>query len=92
MSPDAHLSGFVAFVGALVAAFDRYIHHPDAAPSVDPLGYRQVVLWLTDDETDDLLADLREVLARHGGREAGPKRRRVRLSTVLIPEPVIGPR
>lgn len=91
LSPDEHMSGFVAFVGALVAAFDRYIHHPDAAPGVDPVGYRQVALWLTEDETDGLLGELRDVLERYTGHGAGPGRRRVRLSTTLIPDPEPAP-
>ena len=90
MSPDEHLSGFVAFVGALVAAFDRYVHHPDAAPGADPLGYRQLTLWLTEGETNDLLGELRAVLQRYADREASPGRRRVRLSTAVIPDPITG--
>lgn len=87
LTPEEHLRGFVAFVGALVAAFDRYVHSPEATPRTDPLGYRQVSLWLTEAETDDLVDDLREVLQRYAGHEAGLGRRRVRLSTTLIPDP-----
>lgn len=87
LTPDEHLGAFVAFVGALVASFDRYVHHPDAVPSDDPVGYRHLALWLTDEETDDLVRDLREVLAGYSGRKPAPGRRLVRLSTTLIPDP-----
>lgn len=86
LTPDEHLTGFVAFVGALVAAFERYVRHPEAAIDADPVGYRQVALWLSDDETAHLTADLSEVIAPYLAHEARPDRRRVRLGTVLIPE------
>ncbi|MGB9375499.1 MAG: helix-turn-helix domain-containing protein [Jiangellales bacterium] len=86
LSPNEHLSGFIAFVGSLVAAFDRYIHQPSAAPSTDPVSYRQVVLWLTDNETRRLGDDLGEVLRRYAAYENAPGRRRVRMSTTLVPD------
>ena len=86
LTPDEHLSGFIAFVGALVAAFDRYIRQPSAAPGTDPVGYRQVALWLTEDETQQLGDDLGEVLRTYAAQENAPGRRRVRLSTTLIPD------
>jgi hypothetical protein len=86
LTPGEHLTGFVTFVGALVGAFDRYLRDPAAALDTDPVGYRQVALWLSDDETSHLLAGLSEVLQPYLQHEARPDRRRVRLSTVLIPD------
>ena len=90
LTPDEHLAGFVAFVGTLVSAFARYLRQPDADPSADPVGYRQVALWLTGEETQHLLNDLREVLQRYAAHEAAPGRHRVRLSTTVIPDAVAG--
>lgn len=94
LNPHEHLKGFVTFVGSLVAAFARYIYQPDADLGTDPIGYRQVALWLTDEETQHLLDDLREVLQRHGAHPPAPGRRRMRLSTTVIPDAVAddGPR
>lgn len=63
-SPAAHLSGLIAFVGALVAAFGHHIHQPDAAPGTDPVGYPQVALWLTDES---------QRLGDERGAEGGPE-------------------
>ena len=90
LSSGEHLTGFVTFVGSLVAAFARYIRQPDADPGSDPVGYRQVALWLTEEETQHLLDDLREVLGPYTAHEPAPGRRRVRLSTTLIPDPMAG--
>lgn len=86
LTSEEHLTGFVTFVGALVAAFERYLRDPASALDADPVGYRQVALWLSDDETSHLLAGLSEVLRPYLQHEARPDRRRVRLSTVLIPD------
>ena len=69
-----------------MAAFERYIRRPDAAPGQDPLGYRQFALWLTNEEAASLFDDLRGVLQRYEAHEATPDRRRIRLSITAIPE------
>lgn len=90
MTADQHLAGFGAFAGSLVAAFTRYIRQPDADPGTDPVGYRQVALWLSDDESERLIEEMGEVLQRYTAHEASPGRRRVRLSTAVIPDAVAG--
>lgn len=90
LTADEHLSAFGTFAGALVAAFARYIRQPGADPATDPVGYRQVTLWLTDGETQHLLDELREVLKPYISHEAAPGRRRVRLSTTVIPDTTAG--
>ena len=89
LTPDQHVSGFVTFVGALVSAFEHYVRDPGAALDSDPVGYRQAALWLSDEETSHLVEELSGVLARYIEQEPRPDRRRVRLSTVLIPD--VGP-
>lgn len=86
LTPDEHLTGFVSFVAGLVAAFERYIRRPDAAPGADVVGYRQVPLWLTDEEADRLVDELRGVLQRYSAHEATPGRRRVRFTIAVIPD------
>jgi hypothetical protein len=88
LTPEEHLTGFVTFASALVAAFERYLRHPASALDADPIGYRQVALWLSDEETSRLLAELSEILTPYLQHGAHPDRRRVRLSTVLIPDVV----
>ncbi len=89
-SPGEQLTAFVTFVGSLVAAFARYVRQPEADPGTDPVGYRQVALWLTEEETRHLLDELGEVLGRYAAHEAAAGRRRVRLSTSLIPDTMTG--
>jgi DNA-binding transcriptional ArsR family regulator len=86
LTPEQHQRGFVTFVGALIEAFGRYLDTPGADVAHDPVGYRQASLWLTDQEAHRLVGDLRVALDPYLSLEPAEGRRRVRLSTVLIPE------
>lgn len=86
MSVEEHRQGFLAFVAALLADYDRYLDSgepPDLGR--DLVGYRQAALYLTDDELVDLLTDLREVLAPRLAVPPGPGRRRRALTTIVMP-------
>jgi hypothetical protein len=90
MSADEHRRAFITFVAALLADFGRYVKgagDEGGSPDLfaDRVGYRQVALWLTDEEFDDLAGDLVAVLtARMGNRPDGTRRRRL-VSTVHLP-------
>ncbi|MBB6389719.1 helix-turn-helix domain-containing protein [Microbacterium thalassium] len=86
MSADEHREGFAVFAGALISAFSRYLDLPDARPSEDPVGYRQVALWLSEDELRAMVAALSGALQPFLGNEPTPDRRRVLFSTVLMPD------
>ena len=87
MSRDEHLTGFVTFVGTLIDAMGRYLDEPDSRPGDDPMGYRQVPLWLAPDELEAMAGELAAVLERYSANEPRPERTRTTLSTILIPEP-----
>jgi DNA-binding transcriptional ArsR family regulator len=97
LTVEEHRQAFAAFVAALLADFDRYLHWsgsggatPDLAR--DGVGYRQAALWLTDEEFADFVGDLRAaVAARLDNRPSAGRRRRI-LSTVVLPGEPYGPR
>ncbi|MFD2093930.1 helix-turn-helix domain-containing protein [Blastococcus deserti] len=90
MTPDEHRRAFTAFAAALVSAFDRYLDRaaadggsPDLA--ADRVGYRQAAVWVTDEEFDEMHAELAAALrARMAHRPGGGRRRRL-VSTVHLP-------
>ncbi len=95
MTVEDHRRGFATFVAALLADFDRYLQGAgDAAPDLrrDRVGYRQAALWLTDEELDGLVADLRAALGARMANRPAPERRRRVVSTVLMPGEPSGPR
>jgi DNA-binding transcriptional ArsR family regulator len=86
---DDHFRYFATFVGTLLSDFGAYL--ADSGPQgpqlqADGVGYRQVRLWLSDDELDDMVTSLREVMERHVGNEPSPDRRRRSLTTVIVPD------
>jgi hypothetical protein len=88
MSVDDHRRAFATFVAALLADFDRYADAapgPGLDPASDGVGYRQVALWLDDEEFAALVTELRAVLtARLALGPDGVRRRRI-VSQVFLP-------
>ncbi|KZE94835.1 hypothetical protein AVP42_00762 [Agromyces sp. NDB4Y10] len=86
MTPEEHRRAFAAYVAGLLAGFDGYLARGDVDFERDRVGYRQVALWMTDDETDEFIAGLRDLASRYAGNGPGDGRVRRVLSTVLIPD------
>jgi hypothetical protein len=90
MTADEHRRAFTTFAASLMADFDRYVTRaaPDGGSAdlaADRVGYRQAAVWLTDEEFDEMAADLAAVLtARMGNRPDGARRRRL-VTTVHLP-------
>ena len=88
MSVDEHRRAFATFVAALLADFDRYADAaagPTLDPAADGVGYRQVALWLDDEEFTELVAELRAVLTARLALEPDGVRRRRIVSQVFLP-------
>jgi DNA-binding transcriptional ArsR family regulator len=85
MTTEDHRKTFTAFVGGLLADFDRYLTREPADPTADGVTYQQAALWLTDEETAELLATLREAVTARLGRDPGPGRTRRMISLVTMP-------
>ena len=88
MSVDEHRRAFATFVAALLADFDRYADAaagPGLDPAADGVGYRQVALWLDDEEFTGLVTELRAVLTARLALEPDGVRRRRIVSQVFLP-------
>jgi len=88
MPVEAHRRAFATFVAALLADFDRYADSADGARldlARDGVGYRQLALWLSDEEFADLVTDLRAVLAARTALGPDGVRRRRIVSQVFLP-------
>ena len=86
MNNDEHLRGFVTFVGTLIDSMARYLDDPQSQPGIDPMGYRQLPLWLSDDELEAMVGELGAVLERYASNDEAPERKRLTFSNVLIPD------
>lgn len=85
MTRDEHLSAFITFVGTLIQSFGRYLDRPGRDLGKDGAGYRQAGLWVTPDEFQGLVVDLRRALAPYLGNEPKPGRSKISFSTIVVP-------
>ncbi|BAN01452.1 helix-turn-helix domain-containing protein [Ilumatobacter coccineus] len=83
---DEHFRYFATFVGTLLTDFAAYLDHGRPDLGTDRVGYRQVPLWLTDDELDEVVAKMAAVAQEHLDNEPAPGRRRRLLSTIVMPD------
>lgn len=91
MSVEEHRAAFGTFTTGLLAAFDRYLTAPGVDLEADLVSYRQVALDLSDEETRELLAEIRALLAARQDLPPAPGRRRRVLTTILLPDPPPSP-
>jgi hypothetical protein len=82
---EEHLGYFTTFAVGLIAQFERYLQRPEIDLVADGVGYRQVVLNLSDEEVEEMAAALNGAVARFLHRSE-PGRRRRTLATVLLPQ------
>ena len=87
ITPDEHLVHLQVFVASLLEQADRYLHSQQADPAGDGFGYRQLALWLDDDELENLVEELREVVGRYMTYGPAPSRRRRAFATLVVPDP-----
>ncbi len=79
-------SDSATFVGALLADFAAYLESGAPTLTKDRVGYRQVPLWLTDDEFDALAERMATAVQEHADNPPAPGRRRRLLTTIVMPD------
>ena len=84
-SRDDHLGYFTAFAAGLIAQFEQYLERPEIDLLQDGVGYRQVVLNLSDEELMEMAGALNVALGRFLAYEPKSGRQRRMLATVLFP-------
>ncbi len=85
LSLDGHRRAFATAVAALVAEFDGYLARDNADPVADLVGYRQHAIWLSPDELQDLIGELRAAIAPRLASEPAPDRAQYLLSPIMFP-------
>lgn len=83
---EDHFRYFATFLGTLLADFATYLDGGDVELVADRVGYRQVPLWLTDQELDVMVTRMRGAMQEHLENQPGPGRRRRLISTIVMPD------
>jgi DNA-binding transcriptional ArsR family regulator len=85
MSLEEHRRLFAAAMAALLAEFNAYLDREHADPTADSVGYRQVPLWLSQDELAELISQIRSIIVSTMGNKPAPDRSPYLLSPILFP-------
>jgi hypothetical protein len=85
MSLEEHRHGFAAAMAALVAEFNTYLDREHADPTADLVGYRQIPIWLNQDEVADLIGEIRGIIMSRMDNKPAPDRTLHLLSPILFP-------
>jgi DNA-binding transcriptional ArsR family regulator len=84
-SPDDYWRVFATALAVLTAEFGAYLNREGADPARDLVGFRQHAIWLSRQELERLIAELREAIAPRLSNQATPDRTRYLLSPILFP-------
>lgn len=85
LSREEHMRLFTTFVSGLLGDFARYLEREHIDYVADAVGYRQVALYLSDDEMQRFGAELSAVVLPAMRNTPAPGRTRRMLTTVLMP-------
>ncbi|GAA3656082.1 helix-turn-helix domain-containing protein [Nonomuraea antimicrobica] len=85
LSADDHRRLFATSMAVLTAEFNAYLDRDDADPMANLVGYRQHAVWLTHDELEKLIGELRRAILPVLANEPTPERAQYLLSPILFP-------
>ena len=88
-TPEDHYRYFAMFAAGLLGEFAKYVERPQIDLLADGVGYRELVLNLSNDELLEMLGELRAVLSARADNEPSAERTPRLIATVSMP--VINP-
>jgi DNA-binding HxlR family transcriptional regulator len=86
MNREDHMALFMKFAATLIGDFGTYLQQPDYNLVKDGVSFRQVQLYLTDEEYLQMLGGIREQFQRYIENEPEQGRRRRVITTVILPD------
>jgi len=93
MTPEQHLTAFMAYAAGMLADVERYLTTGAPDPLRDGARYAISAMWLTDAEYADFVRDLAAVFQPRLANGPGRRRRRRTVYQVVVPAPeAAGPR
>lgn len=81
-----HFRYFATFLGALLTDYTSYLETSDLDLEADRVGFRQVPVWLSDEEFDSMLEEMRRPLLERLDNRPAPGRRRRLVTTIVMPD------
>jgi Fe2+/Zn2+ uptake regulation proteins len=85
-SAEDHLALFMQFAASIIGGYGRYLQQPDADLFKDGVSYRQISLYLTDEENVRLIRSIWDLLKKAANNEPNEQRRRRLFSVIGFPD------
>jgi len=85
-SSDQHMELFMKFVASMIGTYGQYIGQSKYDLYRDGISFRQVQLYLDDEEYLGLLQETRALMASHSSNEPREGRKLRNIWTVVVPE------
>jgi hypothetical protein len=83
---DDHFRYFATFVGTLLTDYARHLQADPIDLAADRVGFRQLPLWLSDEELDELVEELCTAVQSRTGNLPGHGRRRRLFNSIVMPD------
>jgi DNA-binding transcriptional ArsR family regulator len=90
LTTEDYRRGFDLALATLLAEFTAYLARDGVDPTADLVGFRQHAVWLSRDELEALISDLRTVILPRLAQEPSGERTRYLLSPILFPSEDLG--
>ena len=84
-SLEDYRRAFAVAMAALLGEFNAYLDRDHADPAADAVGFLQLSLWLSPDERDALIGEMRNAIAPRMENGSAVGRRQHLLSPILFP-------
>lgn len=85
LSREDHQRYFTTFIASLLADFEQYLQRDEIDLIRDGVGYRQVALYLNDEELRQLTQSLNHALLPFLKKKPSKQRQRFLLSSIFMP-------
>ncbi len=85
ISREEHMRYFTMFLAGLLGDFARYLERSTIDLAADGVGYRQVGVYLTDEEFVEFRDRLNSAIHKALSNRAGPGRKRRLLTSIIMP-------
>lgn len=85
-SKEDHLKYFITYTMGLLQGVEEYLQKDNLDMLKDGFGYRQVDLYLNDDEFKHFTKEYVAVLEKYRNNEPNDERQRRTLATIIVPE------
>ncbi len=85
-TPDELFRHFATFVGTLLTDYAAYLATSDLDLAADRVGFRQVPIWLTAEELDEMTAEMGRAVRARLRNQPSPGRRRRLFTTIVMPD------